>query len=234
MELNYKFIGITLLIIAILLISISLGVFAYVFHHGQLSSNLSDWGAFGSYIGGVIGGAITPLALVGAVMALFQQHNSSLKEKNEFLASGILNTIERIEDSIDNELKERAYKINYTDIEYSIDSNAYNILTNALALKTEEAIPIFHNTPEEFTENIINNSTSEKEKLVLIDSYGLFSGTVGKLKFMRQLIEKHKELTGNNFVAVFYKKKYKDAVSRLIQRGYPIDTWDNLDEINNS
>ena len=234
MDLKYKTIGTTLLVIAILLISISLGMFLYVFNEASLSSHLTDWGAFGSYFGGVISAVITPLALVGAVMALFQQHNSSIKDKKQVTANNILQTIERVEDSLDNELKERKYKIHYQDIQYSIDSNAFNILTNPCIFKSEEIVPMFFETSKEFSKNIIDLTVSEKEKIILIDSYGLFSSAVGKLKFMRNLINEHKRLTNSNFVAAFYKRKYKDAVSLLIQRGYPMDDWNDISEIKNS
>ncbi len=234
MQYDYKKLGIILLVIAVLLILISVSAFIYVFYDNTLSSDISNWGAFGSYIGGVIGGSITSLALVGAVLALFQQHNAYIKDKKQLTANSILNAIERMEDDFDKELKEKSYRVNYIDIQHSIDSNAYNILTNPLAIKTEEAIPICYDGREEFINTIIDKNKTEKEKLELIESYGLFSSAVGKLKYMKTLIEKHKELTGNNFVAMFYKRKYKHAVLRLKERGYPIDSWDDIDEIKSS
>ena len=56
---------------------------------------MNDWGAFGSYVGGVIGDSITPLALAGAVLAIFQQHNASVEDRNQVTAAAILRTIER-------------------------------------------------------------------------------------------------------------------------------------------
>lgn len=234
MQYDYKKLGFILLIIAVLIITASIGAFLYVFNDSTLSPDITDWGSFGSYIGGVIGGSITSLALVGAVLALFQQHNSYLKDKKQLTANSILNAIERMEDSFDAELKEKPYRVNYLNINHSLDSNAYNILTNPFAIKTEEAIPVCYDDKEKLLNNIMDKAKSDKEKLELMESYGLFSSAVGKLKFMKSLIEKHKELTGNNFVAIFYKKKYRHAVIRLKERGYPIESWDAIDEIKSS
>lgn len=234
MTYNYKNIGIILLITAVLLVSISIGAYLYTFSQNQLSTKLNDWAAFGSYIGGVIGGVITPLALVGAVLALFQQHNDSLKNKNQATAAEILKTIERVEDSIDKELKETSYTINYVGADHSVDCTAFSILTNPFLYKTEETIPSYSENQIEFAKKLYDDNTPPKEKLLLIESYGLISSTVGKLKFMKDLIEQHKIHSNSNFVAIFYKKKYKHAISRLIDRGYPIATWNNIDEFKNS
>ncbi len=38
----------------IVLLTILFGLFIYVFHKQQLSSNITDWGSFGSYVGGTV------------------------------------------------------------------------------------------------------------------------------------------------------------------------------------
>ena len=234
MKYNYKKIGVTLLIMAALLVVFSIGTYSYVFYNNPLSSDMNDWGAFGSYVGGVIGASITPLALAGAVLAIFQQHNASVEDKNQSTAAAILRTIERIEDSIDSELKEHTYNIEYVDMGYSINSNAYNILTNLFMLNTEKVIPYFGENGEDFKKKMKDKNVGYKEKQDLTDAYSLFSSTGGKFSFIKTLIEKHTELSKNNVAAIYYKKKYKHAVNRLIERGYPIKSWEDIDQMQSS
>ena len=65
-------------IILFLLLVIIFGVFVYVFHDQQLSLNISDWGAFGSYVGGTVG--------IISVVLLYFTYNNQVKanRKSQF------------------------------------------------------------------------------------------------------------------------------------------------------
>ena len=60
------------LIFAILLAALSIGgVFFFNFHSQQLSANITDWGAFGSYIGGTVS--------IFSVILIYETYNNQVK-----------------------------------------------------------------------------------------------------------------------------------------------------------
>ncbi len=61
-----------------LLLAITFIVFIYEFHHHQLSSNIADWGSFGSYVGGSVG--------ILSVLLLYFTYNNQVKanRKSQF------------------------------------------------------------------------------------------------------------------------------------------------------
>lgn len=223
---NYKKIEIAIFAVVLLVAVFSIVLFLYVFHQHELSNDLKDWSYFGSYIGGVM----TPLALIVAIGSFLHQHRSSIKAGEQVLASGVLNSLERLEARMDAELKDIEVRINYPDMDnYNINTHAFFCLTNKYAFNLEKAIPRFIDNEDELTAFLKN--MTPMDKMTYIQFLGLFAEVAGNFQFMKSLIQKHVELSGTNHAAVLYRKKYKIGVARLIEQGYEIDPWDDISKI---
>src|SRR5438309_551396 len=94
--------GVVLMVVGTILIVSTIGVFLFFFHAQQFSDKVSDWGAFGDYFSGALGASISTLALIGAVIAIYQQHQTDHRVNNHAIASDLMRTIERLEDTIDS------------------------------------------------------------------------------------------------------------------------------------
>jgi hypothetical protein len=101
------------------------------FYAQDFSPNVNDWGAFGSYLGGVLGASISTLALIGAVIAIYQQHQIDQRTKNHSIAADLMRSIERLEDTIDDSLKSVKIRVHYIGDEYE-DTDALNALTGLM------------------------------------------------------------------------------------------------------
>lgn len=224
--------GIILVAIGGLLVIGVIIAFGLFFHSYEISNNVNDWGAFGSYLSGAIGAPISILALIGAVVALYQQHKTDKKASDQYVALEIVKSIERLEETLDNALIKLTIGINYPDLEMSIETDAYRILNDVYAQEVlDKLIPKYNSDPNVIIEETIRLELSGKEKLEQLRFIEIYVSTTGKLKFMRSLLEQHKDLTGHNIVAIYYKNKYKNAVSKLAKAGYPIELWDDVEKI---
>jgi len=224
--------GKILVLVGATLIVGTIGVFVFFFYAQDFSTNVNEWGAFGSYVGGVSGVFISTLALIGAVAAIYQQHQTDQRVNNHMIASGLMRTIERLEDSIDSPLKNHMIRV------HDLHNNERRE-TDALSMLTEIYTPVFNviayvipkyseDTAAIVTSIVMDEKLNEQEKHEKIATLAIFSTTVGKLRFMRDLLAEHKMLTGQNATAIFYKKKYKLAVDRLREAEYDLETWDDF------
>jgi len=223
--------GIILVIIGAILIISTISVFGFFFYTQKVSINVNDWGAFGSYLGGVLGTSISILALIGGVIAIYQQHRTEQRVNNQTIASDLMKSIERLEDSIDSSLKELPVAVHYPDHKVRLDTNAFRILTGIYPPEIiANFIPKNSDDPNVIINTIIgaNETLANQESFEKMHLYEIFSTTCGKLRLMRSLLSKHKELAGHNVAAIYYEKKYKVAVSRLLQAGYPLETWEDI------
>lgn len=222
--------GVILVIIGAILIIVTVGVFAFFFHVQKISNNVNDWGAFGSYLGGVLGVSISILALSGAVIAIYQQHRIEQRVTDHTIAADLMRTIERLEDSIDTPLKQLKVKIKYPDSGVERDTDTFGILTQATTLPNVIAgvVPKYSDDTAEIVDLLRDTSLSENDRLVKIEAYELFSVTTGKLRFMRDLLINHKSLTPHNAVEIYYKRKYELLIRNLRVAGYPVEVWDDI------
>jgi hypothetical protein len=224
---NIKKVGIMLVTMSLVLVATTLILYGYQFHEAPLSNNIQDWGAFGSYLGGVLGATIPTLALIGAVIAIFQQQSAFLRSNNQILASDILRTIERLEDEIDRSLKEQEIRIDLSTYNYIKQVTAYDIATKASLSMLEKAIPHFEDCSNEFKKEGLNGVELGQR----MELYELFITTSNKLKFMIDLIGEHKRQVGNNIAALYYKKKYGFLTKRLIDKGYPVEPMSDIEKL---
>lgn len=207
----------------------------FYFFVQDFSTDVNDWGAFGSYLGGVLGASISILALIGAVIAIYQQHAADRRVNNHTVASNLMISIERLEESIDSSLKKITIGIHDTKGDLNIDTDAFRILTGIVIPDTviTRVIPSYTDDAEAFVKNIMDVNLSDKDRYKKIELYEAFSTTCGRLRFMRDLLIQHKTLAGHNVSAIYYKRKYKLAVKRLRHAGYSIEAWDDVDEFKN-
>lgn len=87
----------------VLLICAVLAVYGYVSVFGfAFSNNQSDWSAFGSYIGGIFGPAISFFTLLAVLITVFLQRELLDSQRQEFSRMGLLQekTFERQESQI--------------------------------------------------------------------------------------------------------------------------------------
>lgn len=234
-EINFRHLspvrlGVVLVILGAILFVSSIGVFAVFFHAQNISTDVNDWGAFGSYLGGVLGVSISILALSGAVIAIYQQHGTEKRVSNHTIAADLMRTIERLEDSIDGPLKDCKVKIKYPDCNVERDTDTFTVLTQGTTHPQiiEGVTPKYSDDSKTISAVLMDNTLSENDRLLRIESYGLFSTTTGKLRFMRDLLLKHKELTSHNVAAMYYRGKYKILVRNLQKAGYPLESWDDI------
>jgi hypothetical protein len=223
--------GAVLVVIGAILIAVTIGAFAFFFYTQRVSTNVNDWGAFGSYVGGVLGASISILALIGSVIAIYLQQKTSRNEHNHRIASDLINTIERLENDIDSSLKELPVAIHYPDHKVRLDMNAFRILTGILPPEiATNFIPKYSEDPKIVYETLVgeNKNFSGQETFEKLRLYEIFSTSAGKLRRIRSLLLTHKELTGHNGYSMYYGQKYKQAVERLRQAGYPVETWDDI------
>lgn len=224
---NLKKIGVGLVAISIILVVLTLLFYGIKFYHRPLSDNVGDWGAFGSYVGGVLGATIPALALIGAVLAIFQQQIVFAKSNNQVLASDIFKTIERLEQEIDTTLKENKIHLNLVNYNYVKEVTAFDIATKVSLFMYERTIPHYEKCSEELKQERLQGiELGQRYEL-----YELYNSASHKLEFMVDLIEKHKRIVGNNIVALYYKKKYGVMAKRLNDRGYPIEPLSSINDL---
>lgn len=223
--------GTTLVIIGAILIIATTGTFLLFFHAQNFSPNITDWGAFGSYLGGVMGASISTLALIGAVIVIYQNHKAEQRASNQAIASDLMKSIERLEDGIDSSLKTLTIRAHYPELNMHIDTEAFSVLTRIYPPKvSDSAIPRYSDDNGVLARSIIGENLPQQEILQRINLLEIFSMATGKLRLMRNLLAQHRRLSGHNAAAIYYKRKYKSAVNRLIGAGYPLETWDDIDE----
>jgi hypothetical protein len=226
--------GKILVIVGATLIVGTIGVFVFFFYAQDISTNVNEWGAFGSYLGGVLGVVISTLALIGAVIAIYQQHQTDQRVNNHTIASGLMRTIERLEDGIDCSLKNHTIRVHYADGKTLRETDAFRMLTG-FGIDTPEdiayVIPKCGDDIAAVIKNIMDEKLSAQERREKLNLYEIFLKAGSELRFMRDLLVRHKGLTGYNFTAIYYKRKYKRAVERLRQAGYPLETWDDINEM---
>lgn len=224
--------GIILVSIGALIAIATIGTFSFFFYDHNISKNVNDWGAFGSYLGGALGTPISVLALIGSVIAIYRQHLADQRENKQSVASDLLRSIERLDDSIEKNLKEMPIIFNMPGTNFPrVETNAYRLLTEFHhPMFLEEYIPKFNNDPDslssEFEKLTVSNSTME-----LLESLNFrvkFASICGQLRLLNNFIAKHNELSGHNAISIYYHSKYKGAVKKLIEAGYPIEIWDSL------
>jgi len=215
-----------------LLVVGAISIFGVIFHTQEISNNVNDWGAFGSYLSGAIGAPISILALIGAVVALYQQHKTDIKVNDQAVSLELVRSIERLEETLDNALVKLTISIHYPDLKMNIETDALRVLTETYPQKViDKLIPKYNSDPDVVIKELNLNGLSEKEKYEQVRKIEVFSSATGKLRFMKSLLEQHKNLTGHNIVAIYYKKKYKKPVNKLYKAGYPIESWGDIDEI---
>lgn len=223
--------GIVLVVFGAILIAATIGAFGFFFYTQKVSTNVDAWGAFGSYVGGVLGASISILALIGSVTAIYLQQKISRNEYNHRIASDLIKTIERLENDIDNSLKELPVAVHFPDHKTRLDMNAFRILTGILPPEIAiNFIPKYSEDPKIVYDTLVgeNKNFSGQESFEKLRLYEIFFTVTGGLRHIRSLLLKHKELTGHNGYSMYYGKKYKQAVERLRQAGYPIETWDDI------
>jgi hypothetical protein len=69
--------GIKLLITSITILALIIVGFYFIYFHSEISNNNSDWGAFGEYIGGVIG---TLFNITAVILIYYTYKNSNLQQ----------------------------------------------------------------------------------------------------------------------------------------------------------
>ena len=160
------------------------------------------------------------------------QQQTFEKVQLQTIALDLMRSVERLETSIDNTLKETKIGLNFPDINEQYAVDAYHILTNIFETPRIIAgvIPAYGDA-DVMRETIKARKLSGQTEREILQLYAAFSSTGGQLNLMRDLLNKHKDLGGHNGSAVYYKKKYKLAVTRLRQTGYPIDAWDDINQI---
>lgn len=225
--------GITLAVIGAILIVATIGVFVLFFYGQDISTDVNDWGAFGSYLGGVLGVSISSLALLGAVIAIYQQHITNGRVNDHVIASDLMRSIERLEDDIDNALQKITIGVHKNEDNLHIETDAFRVLTGFAIpdVIVERLIPRHSNDNEVLVKTIMGENRSDNDKYKQIELHETFATTCGKLRLMRDLLLKHKVLAGHNVTAIYYKGKYKHAVKRLRHAGYPIEAWDDMNEL---
>lgn len=210
------------------MVSGAIVTFSLFFYSYDISDNVNDWGTFGSYLRGAIGAPISILALVGAVVALYQQHKSDKKAREQNIALEVVKSIERLEERIDSSLTQITIGINFPDDEINMKTDAYCVLTDVYTQEVlKKLIPKLNSDPNVIIEKIKELGLLGQEKVDYLKLFEAYTSTTGKLKFMRSLLEQHKNLVGHNIVAIYYK----NAVNRLVKAGYPIELWNNIDLI---
>lgn len=221
--------GYILAISALVLIVLIISMFVYFFHSYDFSKNVSDWGAFGSYFGGVLGASVSTLALIGAVIALRQQHIADKRYNDHAIASDLLRSVERIEDAIDRSLKELNISLVYPKYNISKVHTAYDILMGMYPPNViEKIVPRYSDNNEDLLNEIMSKDLSEQDRLDKMKLIEIVSETVGRLKLMKQFISEHKKLSGHNATSLYYMRKYKSLASTLNDAGYQIGDWGNL------
>ena len=224
--------GKLLVAIGLFLVLIAIGVFVKFFFYHDVSSDVNDWGAFGSYLSGAIGAPISILALVGAVIAIHQQNKTDKKVINHSLASDLVRSIERLEDTLDKDLSSLPITVHYPDCGFSLETDALRILIEFNTTEiVDKVIPKFTDDHEVLARYVFESASTETEQYNRVRLYEVYVTGCGKIRLMRDLINQHKDLVGHNVLALYYKNKYKRAVSRLNRAGYPVDLWDDIERI---
>lgn len=215
-----NFIIIILGFVALILISTS--VYFYFIPPSNMETH-EQWGSFGSYIGGIL----TPITVLAALLTLIQSNNAHHSEMERLINQGqkvdLLRFIEKIESDIEDTLKQLTVNINLPDT--SVNHPGSDVLLKISMIEWEKVIP---------TKDEVMTRTDKEEGYGRYDqkilSYEVFGMVAAYLNRLRDHCKAYDRAAGNNVTSLYFSRKYKVATQRLNAKGYDIDVWDLSDQ----
>lgn len=181
-------------------------------------TNAGEWANFGTYIGGVL----TPLTVLAALLALVQRDSEYRIEADRSTRQGhkidILRFIERIESDIDALLNQ--ITINIAVNGKQITHPCRDVLFKITFAEWERVIP----TSEEILSRADQNSGIERydEKLILFEAFSMVAAYINRL---REHCVEYDRASQNNVTGLYFARKYKVASERLNKKGYEVAIW---------
>jgi len=209
-----------IIVVFLIIVAFLIAVF-YVY--GILPGNIEGHqrlASFGTYIGGVV----TPLTVLAALIALVQRDKEHRSEIERITAQGhkidLLRFIEHIESDIESTLSQ--ITVNIITKTNSVQRLGADALFSPTMLEWKEVIPSVHDIKN--GANSLNLMPGDYQKKIL--SFETFGIVAAYIKRLREHCEEYDRIAGNNITSLYFARKYKIATTRLKSRGYQIDVWD--------
>ena len=209
-----QIIGVFLLVVAFLI--------AGFYFYGILPRNGEEhqlFASFGTYIGGIV----TPLTVLAALIALVQRDKEHRGEIERITAQGhkvdLLRFIEYIESDIEAILSQFTVSIN-TETN-SVQHPLSDALFKLTMLEWEDIIP-----SEEEIKVHANSSDGLPRYDKQILSFEAFVMVVAYIKRLKVHCQEYDRIAGNNLTSLYFANKYRIATKRLNSKGYKIEVWD--------
>ncbi|HEY9050923.1 MAG TPA: hypothetical protein VIQ03_05220 [Gammaproteobacteria bacterium] len=204
------------------LTAVILLVAIFWFFNAGISGDDSDQilAAFGSYIGGVL----TPITVLAALIALIQRQNTHNNEMERLAAQGhkadLLRFIEKIEEDIDSTLNQLSITIELPG--QAVHHPASDALFKLTMQEWKCIIPS--------EAEVVGHSGSSMQGLPRYDEkllgFEVFGMVAAYIKRLREHCEEYDKAANNNVTSIYFSRKYKLATQRLNEKGYKINIWD--------
>ncbi len=209
----------TILTSSALTVLVVAGSWVFQFY-GTLSSNQNDWALFGAYFGGVLSPLIAIQALLAFLYTIYQQNKLIIQQQNQIKTTeaesqkhDLVSTIRNIESDIFKTLNRFPINVTYDNNE-TLAFTGEDVLFNVAFQDYKLAI-----TSISELSSLLDGDNSLPKHHPAILSCGMFAETAGNINQLRLYIRKHDEISKNNIMSKYYKKKYKIPCERLMEKG---------------
>lgn len=208
--------GLLIAVIFALVVSVLTGGWLYI---TGIPADHNQWASFGTYVGGVM----TPLTILAAVLALIQRDREHRFEMERLAKQGhkidLLRFIEKIEADIDSTLSQITITVVVEDKQ--VDHPCKDVLFKISFLEWGQAIP----TKEEILARADQSDGGlgrYDEKIILFETFSMIAAYINRL---REHCDEYDKAAGNNVTGLYFARKYKVATERLNAKNYEVPVW---------